>query len=304
MKTNNKNNILFHKIDPKIFTLILVIFLIFITISFTFCYKSKIQSKKLEQAKLQANKENNIFSLNKIYCCSSASATNNNENNAMWDLNVSQYTDIALYLKINTATSELFEDYFNENSYNDKIYISKHTDKNTISQIYIDNIKFSNNDSGILSLTYIPFLNIGSTPNFNIVTEQSDKIYFNIIDNGESLLNAENIILDPTVDKNLIVPISLRYLNYNLKTNQIVSNINEDLVFDGSILKRASVPLYSIKNEVSFTIHIINKLNEEYFYDVNLQIPLQNEDNSKNIYDGKYTDEKIFQNNYFSKKEN
>lgn len=301
MKTNDKNNILFHKIDPKIFTLILLILFIFITIFFTFCY----ESKTLEQAKLQNNKENNIFSLNKIYCCSSASATNNNENNAMWDLNVSQYTDIALYLKINTATSDLlFEDYFTENSNNDKIYISKHTDKNTISQIYIDNIKFSNNDSGILSLTYIPFLNIGTTPNFDITTEQSDKICFNIIDNGASLLNEENIILDPTVDKNLIVPISLRYLNYNLKANQIVSNIKEDLIFDGSILKRASVPLYSIKNDVSFTIHIINKLNEEYFYDVNLQIPLQNKKNSKNIYDGKYIDEKTFQNNYFSKKEN
>ena len=97
----------------------------------------------------------------------------------------------------------------------------------------------------------------------------------------------------------MILPITLRYLNSNIKTNYTITNIDEKLSFDGNILKRASIPLSSIKNEVTFTIHIITKSGEEYMYPIHLQIPLQNEDNSKNIYDGSYSQELKFNNCYF-----
>ena len=40
-------------------------------------------------------KKSSIFYLDKIYCYSSATGINNSEGKAMWDVNVSQYTDIA-----------------------------------------------------------------------------------------------------------------------------------------------------------------------------------------------------------------
>ena len=95
------------------------------------------------------------------------------------------------------------------------------------------------------------------------------------------------------------MPITLRYLNQNIKNGHVINNIEDSLSFDGSILKRSSIPLSSIKNEVSFTIHIINELNEDYSYQVVLQVPLQNADANKTIYDGSYSEEINLNDCYF-----
>ena len=240
-----------------------------------------------------ANKSS-VFSLSKIYCYSSASGINNTEGKAMWDVNVSQYTDIALGLSINNVNNDLTNNLGNSNS-----QVVDTSPKYSISKIYIDNISFSNNSTGTLSLGYIPILNFGLISNDELTNpgKQQNKIDFNIVDNKEILLN--NIVPEPSIDKNLVLPITLRYLNSNIKVNHTITNIEENLSFDGNILKRASIPLSSIKNEVTFTIHIITKSSEKYMYPVHLQIPLQNEDNGKNIYDGSYSQELEFNNCYF-----
>ena len=240
-----------------------------------------------------ANKSS-VFSLSKIYCYSSASGINNTEGKAMWDVNVSQYTDIALGLSINNINNDLTNNLGNSN-----LQVVDTSPKYSISKIYIDNISFSNNSTGTLSLGYIPILNFGLISNDELTNpeKQQNKIDFNIVNDKETLLN--NILQEPSIDKNLVLPITLRYLNSNIKTNHTITNIEEKLTFDGSILKRASIPLSSIKNEVTFTIHIVTNSSEEYIYPIHLQIPLQNEDNSKNIYDGSYSQELEFNNCYF-----
>ena len=240
-----------------------------------------------------ANKSS-IFSLSRIYCYSSASGINNTEGKAMWDINVSQYTDIALGLSINNVNNDLTNNLSDSN-----LQVVDASPKYSVSRIYIDNISFSNNNTGTLSLSYIPILNFGLLSNEDLTEAvcQQNTINFNIVDDKEILLN--NITIEPSIDKNLILPITLRYLNSNIKTNYTITNIEEKLSFDGNILKRASIPLSSIKNEVTFTIHIITKSGEEYMYPIHLQIPLQNEDNSKNIYDGSYSQELKFNNCYF-----
>lgn len=212
----------------------------------------------------------------------------------MWDINVSQYTDIALGLSINNVNNDLTNNLANSN-----LQVVDTSPKYSISKIYIDNISFSNNSTGTLSLGYIPILNFGLISNEDLTNpaEQQSKIDFNIVDDKETLLN--NLVYEPSIDKNLILPITLRYLNSNIKTNHTITNIEEKLAFDGSILKRASIPLSSIKNEVTFNIHIVTNSSEEYMYPVHLQIPLQNEDNGKNIYDGSYSQELEFNNCYF-----
>ena len=240
-----------------------------------------------------ANKSS-VFSLSKIYCYSSASGINNTEGKAMWDVNVSQYTDIALGLSINNVDNDLTNNLGNSN-----LQVVDTSPKYSISKIYIDNISFSNNSTGTLSLGYIPILNFGLISNDELTNpeKQQNKIDFNIVNDKETLLN--NILQEPSIDKNLVLPITLRYLNSNIKVNHTITNIEENLSFDGSILKRASIPLSSIKNEVTFNIHIVTNSSEEYIYPIHLQIPLQNEDNSKNIYDGSYSQELEFNNCYF-----
>lgn len=235
------------------------------------------------------NKKSSIFYLSKIYCYSSATGLNAKEGKAMWNIDVSQYTDIALSLNIHNVKDIISND----------VQVVDADSKYSISKVYIDNISFSNNNFENLSLSYIPFVNFGLITDEDISnsTEQQNRIDFNIVNNKESLLN--NVNLEPSIDEDLILPITLRYLNKNIKTGHVINNIEESLTFDGSILKRASIPLSSIKNDVSFTIHIINKLDEDYSYPVSLQIPLQNSDGSKSIYDGNYSEETNLDDSYF-----
>ncbi len=290
---NNNDFIKFLKTNWIKLFLILCSLIIIIALSLFIVPNWLGRNKFTDELDRFANKSS-VFSLSKIYCYSSASGINNTEGKAMWDVNVSQYTDIALGLSINNVNNDLTNNLGNSNS-----QVVDTSPKYSISKIYIDNISFSNNSTGTLSLGYIPILNFGLISNDELTNpgKQQNKIDFNIVDNKEILLN--NIVPEPSIDKNLVLPITLRYLNSNIKVNHTITNIEENLSFDGNILKRASIPLSSIKNEVSFTIHIVTDSSEEYMYPIHLQIPLQNEDNSKNIYDGSYSQELEFINCYF-----
>lgn len=290
---NNNDFIKFFKTNWIKLFLILCSLIIIIALSLFIVPNWLGRNKFTDELDRFANKSS-VFSLSKIYCYSSASGINNTEGKAMWDVNVSQYTDIALGLSINNVNNDLTNNLGNSNS-----QVVDTSPKYSISKIYIDNISFSNNSTGALSLGYIPILNFGLISNEDLTNpaEQQSKIDFNIVDDKETLLN--NLVYEPSIDKNLILPITLRYLNSNIKTNHTITNIEEKLAFDGSILKRASIPLSSIKNEVTFNIHIVTNSSEEYMYPVHLQIPLQNEDNGKNIYDGSYSQELEFNNCYF-----
>lgn len=290
---NNNDFIKFFKTNWIKLFLILCSLIIIIALSLFIVPNWLGRNKFTDELDRFANKSS-VFSLSKIYCYSSASGINNTEGKAMWDVNVSQYTDIALGLSINNVNNDLTNNLGNSNS-----QVVDTSPKYSISKIYIDNISFSNNSTGTLSLGYIPILNFGLISNDELTNpeKQQNKIDFNIVNDKETLLN--NILQEPSIDKNLVLPITLRYLNSNIKVNHTITNIEENLSFDGSILKRASIPLSSIKNEVTFNIHIVTNSSEEYIYPIHLQIPLQNEDNSKNIYDGSYSQELEFNNCYF-----
>lgn len=290
---NNNDFIKFFKTNWIKLFLILCSLIIIIALSLFIVPNWLGRNKFTDELDRFANKSS-VFSLSKIYCYSSASGINNTEGKAMWDVNVSQYTDIALGLSINNVNNDLTNNLGNSNS-----QVVDTSPKYSISKIYIDNISFSNNSTGTLSLGYIPILNFGLISNDELTNpeKQQNKIDFNIVNDKETLLN--NILQEPSIDKNLVLPITLRYLNSNIKVNHTITNIEENLSFDGNILKRASIPLSSIKNKVTFNIHIVTNSSEEYMYPIHLQIPLQNEDNSKNIYDGSYSQELEFNNCYF-----
>lgn len=303
MKSKDKQNnlIIFFKANWVKLILILCSFIVLAILSVYFI-PDWIGRKKFENDVAKFANTEPIFSLSKIYYYSSASGINTNENKAVWNLNISQYTDIALYLDILNKNEDLTNKLMQtQNVSNTNLQVVELSNKNSISKLYIDNISFSNNTTGSISLNYIPFVNFSklSEGELTMSKEQTHRIDFNIVDSSDTILNDNTVSSNAVIDNNLSVPITLRYFNYNLKTNCIISNIDSALFFNGSILKRATIPLSSIKNEISFTIHIVNKLGEEYKLPVALEIPLQNADNSKNIYDGFYTDEKNFENKYF-----
>lgn len=95
---------------------------------------------------------------------------------------------------------------------------------------------------------------------------------------------------------NANTPISIGYVNKDLKVNHIISDISTPVTFDGSLLKRGNVTLNSIKCNFSFRINIINNLEQLFTCIVNIDIPL--ESNEQTIYDGYVKKELNNLNNY------
>lgn len=208
-------------------------------------YMSELNSKK-------------VFSLDKVLMFSSASASNNEVvNKALWDINISQFTDIAIYIN-NHSENEL-------------------TAENTINSLYIDNLKFNNQPSlGNCNLFYKNVNNFGKYEYIenNII---QDSLNFEIVQ--------ENINYDsPRIYIDASTPICLSFVNKDIKTNAIISDTSIPLVYDGSLLKRTGVSLNNLRTNLSFNIHIINNLDQHFVCNVNIEIPL--EDENSDIYSG------------------
>lgn len=200
----------------------------------------------------------NVFSLDKILMFSSASANHNEViNKALWDINVSQFTDIAIYINNHS-----------ENGLNSE---------NIINKLYIDNIQFNEFPTlGTPSLFYKNANNFG----------KYEYIENNLIMNSLNFeIVRENINYEkPQLYIDTSSPICISYINSNIKSNVILSDINNALVYDGSLLKRANITLSNISTSFSFNIHVINNLNQHFICNVNIQIPLEN--NELDIYNG------------------
>ena len=145
-----------------------------------------------------------------------------------------------------------------------------------ISSLYIDNISFSHSEGNTYSLISLPIEDFGKTPSNNI-----------------------DILPTERIDFSTSSPITLRYLNQNFKENCVITDIENPLVFDGSLLKRGKVTLSSLKNTVSFTIHLTNTSGQAFSYPFEIPIPLENKETGKTIYSGNYMEENFLTNAYF-----
>lgn len=252
------------KIDKKInikktiLPVFMVILILLIIIYF--CILNRYICKSIFASKMQEiSQKNEIpeFSIEKIYLCSSANAIDNSEEQNLRDLELYQYTDIAIYL----------------NNYKDNGLNSK----NTIKELYIDNIELQleNNDIGEAILDYTNSLKMGSKDQLKKILatsefKQKDKIDFNIINTNEQ--NNKANYDEPTFYADCSNPISLKYIN---KINRNF-NINNDRVaiFDGSILKKAEIKLEDISAKIKFRVNIVNNNNEYNSAYVSFKIPL------------------------------
>lgn len=87
----------------------------------------------------------------------------------------------------------------------------------------------------------------------------------------------------PTLYNNCANPISLSYVNNNIKENYQL-NSSTTITYDGSLLKKCNILLDSITCNISFDIFITNNLDQKFKCPITIDIPL--ETSSKSIYDG------------------
>lgn len=289
-----------------VFILLVILLAVLIKINYTDAQKKIALENTI--ADMTSLNSKQTFSIDKIYLYSSANATNNETKKSMWNLNVYQYTDIALYISGN----------------------ANNKDQNTIKELYIDNVKFDSLNVGTPNLHYKNLFEFGK---FNLETDYliTDRLNYevvdptkvepksntidnsinaettdtvdgveisntntdlsNIVNNTSSVSPVENLdYTKPQVYSDVSNPITLEYMNL-IKSNYLVSDIENPLVYNGSLLKRAGVDLASISGNITFKVHIKNILEESYVANVKIAIPLKDDVSGDTIYDGSFTKE-------------
>lgn len=201
--------------------------------------------------------EKSVFNVQKVLLYSSANAIDNSESQALQNMSICQYTDISIYIDNMANASEL-------------------TDENTIKQLYIDNINItSNSDKGTKLLNYKNPLNFGKYEEIEL--PQNNRIDFNIVNT-----NVENENYDyskPTFYTDCSNPISLGCMNKDILTDYSVSEGTTSVSYNGKVLQEAGINLDELKYTLSFKIHIINNLNEEFVYQMSMDVDLNDENN-------------------------
>lgn len=199
-----------------------------------------------------------VFSLDKILIFSSASADHNNViNKALWDINISQFADIAIYLNNNS------KDGLNAT--------------NTINSLYIDNISYS--EAPTLGTPNLFYKDVNTFGKYEYLENNliSNNLNFEIVKDS---INYES----PQLYIDCSSPICFTYINKDVKSNVIIADTNNALIYDGSLLKRANIAISNLSSSFSFDIHIINNLNQHFVCNVYIKVPLQN--NDSDIYNG------------------
>lgn len=245
--------------------LILILDIALCIISFI-AYKHIFQvetTKKIYSAEtVRFLEENNnpVFKIDKIVLYSSANAIDNS-NGELKSLDISQFSDIEIYINNKTKSEEL-------------------TSENTISELFIDNISVeSNSDVGEKIFNYKNPLKCGKYT--DLTNFRDDGILFSVVNSNEKNSEAnydENVFYTDCSN-----PLSLGFINKNILTNCEVSSNNISLAFDGSILGNAGVDLTKLDAKINFTIHLINNYHEEYTCQVKIDNKVSDDDS---IYSG------------------
>ena len=282
MKRKNKNTIVLSrkkKMNTKtklILCILLIIFLIFSIRNIVMCQVANRNLAELADSFYMSNAKT-VFSIDKIILYSSANAIKNEVTRPVWDLNVYQYTDIAIYIN-NHSDDEL-------------------DSENAIKTLYIDNIKLNGVKKGEQSLYFKNAPDFGKSIYSTVEKKEDadsnkigDKLEFSVLNDGDINYEKRQIYADCSS------PITLEYVN-NIVNNKIISDIENDVKYDGSILKRSGIVLSDIKSSISFRINLTNNYNQKYMANVYIEIPIEDSVTGDNIYSGKF-EKKIEEENY------
>lgn len=246
------------------FILLMILAFIVLLLYYNFVFSTVSARNKFANEMIEISDENetSIFNIQKILLYSSANAIDNSENQSLKDLSICQYTDLSIYIDNSSSSSEL-------------------TDENTIKELYIDNINItSTSDIGSKVLNYKNPLNFGQYK--EVQSSDNNRIDFNVINTNQE--NENSNYDEPTFYTDCSNPITLGYLNKDILTNYSVSEASNTVSFNGKVLKEANINLADINYTLNFTIHIVNKLDQNFAYNMKLDVNLA--DDNGGIYNG------------------
>lgn len=248
-----KKKIIFYSL--LIFLIIIFVILVIITVN-TISIK-RISSNFIEEI---VNAEyGSPFSINKIVFFSSANCSTNINANSSFTINdLYQYTDIAIFINNNSEGT--------------------FTAENTLKTVKLSNIEFS-----LMPSVGDPSLYYKNINDFTLNIYDSN----NKIENELEFIASSDEEVDfsqPILFNNCANPITLCYVNSNIKSNYTLSDSISNISYDGNLLKNCSITLNSIACKLSMLVTITNNLDEVYSCPIILTIPLSTE--NETIYDG------------------
>ena len=244
-------------IIKSIISILLIIILIFLIKNTYSQAKWKKQSRKMVQEYIEKN-INSTFSINKITFFTSCDAKNKTGSKSNYTIeNLYAYTDIAIFINNNQEKS---------------------TEENTLKSLKISNIKFIKNpDLGEPNL-YFKSINDFAKSEIKEENKIGDELNFTI----SSQNNVD--LTKPILYNNCANPITLSYINQNIRTDYTMLDTENPITYNGKLLERCNVELEKIKASISFDIDIENNKGQKFKTTISTDIPYEN--NNKSIYDG------------------
>lgn len=252
MKTKEKKGI-----NVYVVIVINLILLAIAIISYNYIYQVELtkQSYAEEVENFVKQNEEPVFKIGKIMLYSSAHAVDNSENGKLQDIDISQFTDIVVYVDNGVENGEL-------------------NPENTISEIFVDNIKMtSETQTGEKIINYKNPEKCGKYE--ELENYKADGILYRVVNTNSK--NDDAIYDEPVFYTDCSNPISLGYINKNVLENCAVSSTGGSISFDGSILKGANIDLDTLKTQIMFTVHVKNNYNEEFICNLTIDNDLNTE---------------------------
>lgn len=253
------------KIIQILMAVVAVILLIIVIASYRYIYNKENAKKVYAEESERFVKENQapIFKIDKIILYSNANITDNSENQELKNLDISQFTDIEIYI---------------DNKGNKDVV----TAENTVNSLSIDNIKISSDSyTGEKIFNYKNPNDCGKYVEIENYKGNSIKFKVNTNNTQNEFSNYDESVFYTDCSN----PISLGYINKNIITNAAITNTGA-LSLDGSVLKLANIDLDDIAVTIEFTIHLTNNYNEPFMCKVKIDNKLKEESKNESIYSG------------------
>lgn len=263
MKDKSKIKDIKNTIKKTIYSIVIIILVIILIFLFKKVYNNLLKEKNFEDSIISFVEKNQetIFSINKIVFFSSSDSKNKSSSSSNFTIeNLYTYTDIALFIDNNSDENTL---------------------KNTLKSAKICNIKFTKEPIlGNYNLYYKSINNFAKSE-FEETNKIDKELEFGITSENEVDLN------NPVLYNNCANPITLSYINQNVKTDYTMTDIQNPITYNGKLLKRCGVLISAINTSISFDIEIENNKNQKFKTNVYFNIPYENEE--KSIYEGNLT---------------
>lgn len=256
------------KITKKTIKLTLLLLILIIILCYLISQASQHISKHIQKIGFEnqitsfaQKNEKTIFSIDSITLFSSGDAKNKVSSKTNFTLeNIYTYTDIAIFINHNSTENTL---------------------ENTLKSVSIENVEFTKLPEQGQAHLFYKNLNDFAKP-YIPETEPIDKnLSFDIISEETTDFSK------PVLYNNCANPITLSFVNENIKTDYTILDIATPITYNGSLLQRCNVPISTITASLSFDIYITNNKDEKFTSKVFIDIPYK--DGEKSIYDGNIT---------------